>query len=92
MPRNSTDRSLEIYIAESCFGCERAREIASKVRAWQLPHVTVHLRDLNDRDVVRPDRVFAVPTYLLDGLVISLGNPDVRNLYRVLTSEGAPRS
>lgn len=92
MPRNVTDQSLEIYIAESCFGCDRAREIAAAVRGWGLPHVMVHLRDLNDDGLARPDAVFAVPTYLLDGRVISLGNPDVLNLYRMLTSEGVPGS
>jgi hypothetical protein len=87
MPRTPTHRSLEIYIAELCFGCDRARELAAQVRGWELPHVTVQLRDLGDAGTARPDSVFAVPTYLLDGRVISLGNPDVSRLYQLLTSE-----
>jgi hypothetical protein len=80
----TTSRSLEIYIAESCFGCERAREMARKVGEWDLPHVTVSLRDIGDRSTLRPDNVFAVPTYLLDGRVISLGNPEESRLYELL--------
>lgn len=84
MARPTINRSLEIYIAESCFGCERAREMARKVGEWGLPHVTVSLRDIGDRSTVRPDNVFAVPTYLLDGRVISLGNPEESRLYDLL--------
>ncbi|HEV2128769.1 MAG TPA: hypothetical protein VGR22_09135 [Thermomicrobiales bacterium] len=87
MPCTLTHRSLDIYTAEACFGCDRARELAAQVRGWRLPHVTVTLRDLGDPGTDRPDRVFAVPTYLLDGRVISLGNPDVSWLYQLLTSE-----
>ena len=34
--------------------------------------------DLSQPETERPPRVFAVPTYLLDGTVISLGNPEER--------------
>lgn len=86
MSRTPTNRSLEIYISESCFGCERARAMARQVIEWNIPDITVHLRDLNDRTITRPDNVFAVPTYLLDGRVISLGNPDAARLHALLRS------
>lgn len=87
MSQTPNNRSLEIYIAPSCFGCDRARQLAAEIRGWRLPHVTVQLRDLADPDTDRPDSVFAVPTYLLDDRVVSLGNPDVSRLYQLLTSE-----
>ncbi|MBW3633519.1 MAG: hypothetical protein KY456_10895 [Chloroflexi bacterium] len=69
-------RILEIYVAPDCFGCETARHLASTVRALSRPDLEVRLLDLSEPDVIRPSAVFAVPTYMLDGRVISLGNPE----------------
>src|SRR5919108_1195031 len=69
---------LEIFVKTGCFGCEEAR------RLWQavarLPEVDARLVDI---ETVRslPERVVAVPTYLLDGKVVSLGNPEPRALF-----------
>jgi hypothetical protein len=69
-------RILEIYVAPNCFGCETARALAGNVRALRRPDLEVRLLDLSEPDVIRPPAVFAVPTYILDGRVISLGNPE----------------
>ena len=69
-------RILEIYIAPDCFGCETARTLAGKVRALSRPDLEVRLLDLSKPDIIRSAAVFAVPTYVLDGRVISLGNPE----------------
>lgn len=69
-------RLLEIYVAGGCIGCETARRIVSDLRARSLPGLDVRLIDLHAPGAVRHPAVFAVPTYLLDGRVISLGNPD----------------
>jgi hypothetical protein len=69
-------RLLEIFVLPHCFGCETARRLAERVRARALPHVAVRLVDLSAPGAVRPPTVFAVPTFLLDGRVLSLGNPD----------------
>lgn len=69
-------RILEIYVAPDCFGCETARSLAGIVCALGWPDLEVRLLDLSKPDVIRPPAVFAVPTYVLDGRVISLGNPD----------------
>ncbi len=69
-------RILEIYIAPDCFGCETARMLAGTVRALNRPDLEVRLLDLSEPHVTRPPEVFAVPTYVLDGRVISLGNPE----------------
>ena len=69
-------RILEIYVAPDCFGCETARDLAGTIHAFGWPHLEVRLLDLSEPHVTRPPEVFAVPTYLLDGRVISLGNPE----------------
>ena len=62
---------LDIYIDESCGNCNEARHIAEHVRQ-QLPQIDVNLIEISGK---RPDNVFAVPTYVLDGNTIYLGNP-----------------
>jgi len=69
-------RILDIYVAPDCFGCETARHLANTVRDLGLPNLEVRLLDLSAPNVIRPPAVFAVPTYILDGRVISLGNPE----------------
>ena len=69
-------RILEIYVAPDCFGCEVARDLAGVVRGLGWPHLEVRLLDLSAPETIRPPAVFAVPTYVLDGRVISLGNPE----------------
>ncbi len=67
---------LEIYVAPNCFGCETARDLASMVRALAWPDLDVRLLDLSEPDIIIPPMVFAIPTYVLNGRVISLGNPE----------------
>jgi hypothetical protein len=69
-------RILEIYVAPDCFGCETARNLASLILTLGRSDLVVRLLDLSEPDVIRPPAVFAVPTYVLDGRVISLGNPE----------------
>ena len=69
-------RLLEIYVAPGCLGCETAHGLVAIAREFAPPEFEVRLIDLSEPDAIRPPAVFAVPTYLLDGQVISLGNPD----------------
>jgi predicted thioredoxin/glutaredoxin len=66
--------TLEIYIASGCPNCRPARRLARLVKE-RLPEVRVRLIDLSEPGVSRPETVFAVPTYMLDGQTYSLGNP-----------------
>ena len=86
MTRTTPYRTLEIFVTASCPGCERARANAATIRGWDLACLGVVLRDLGAPDTVRPAAVFAVPTYVLDGCVISLGNPDIGYLRSLLAS------
>ncbi len=78
---------LEVVVAPGCFGCDEARSIAADLQG-RLPWLEVHLIELDGTRPV-PAGVFATPTYLLDGEVISLGNPRRETLIRDLARRGA---
>ncbi len=65
---------LAIYVAEHCFTCEYAYEVADAIRR-DFPHVALRLVDIAAPEAEVPEVVFATPTYLLNGRVWSLGNP-----------------
>ena len=67
---------LDIYIDDCCETCDHARQIAEQVRE-RMPQVEVNLIELTGD---KPDSVFAVPTYLLDGATLFLGNPSETEL------------
>jgi hypothetical protein len=79
---------LSIYVIPSCFGSEQTRQLADRVRSWEIPALRVQVCDLSEPGTARPDRVIAVPAYVLDGQVISLGTPDETWLYDLLSSLG----
>ena len=76
---------LHVYVAENCWFCDEARRLVAKL-APQFPHVSFELRDLDDNR--RPKAVFATPTYVLDGRIISLGNPTESQLSQHLNKAG----
>lgn len=84
MDPNVSRKRLDIYVTPECFGCAQARQLVDDLRRCHLSAVEVNLIDLSDPAVVRPAAVFAVPTYLLDGQILSLGNPDLDWLCRKL--------
>ncbi len=71
---------LDIYVSKGCSSCRRARDIAASLDGL-YPGVQVEL--VETESVVEgslPDSVAAVPAYVLDGTLISLGNPNPRTL------------
>ncbi len=73
---------LDIYIDDCCENCNHARQIAEQVRE-HMPQVEVNLIELTGE---KPGSVFAVPTYLLDGATLYLGNPSEAELFERLTT------
>lgn len=58
-----------------------------------FPQIATDIINLDDPCAQRPDCVFAVPTYLLDGKVLSLGNPRRDQMFATLAealSESCP--
>jgi len=86
--------TLTVYVEEGCTSCHAAREVAARVRET-YPEVDVRLIDLGEvsSDEV-PSDVFAAPTFLLDGEVVSLGTPAWETLTALIehvpTDERAP--
>jgi predicted thioredoxin/glutaredoxin len=72
---------LDIFVSAHCFGCREARRLAEAV-AERFGAVSVRLVDLDAQPDARPERVIAVPAYLLDDEVIALGNPRQADLFR----------
>ena len=71
---------LDIYVAEHCFGCDEAQRLAGAVVS-RFAGLSVRVVDLGREPDERPDSLVAVPSYVLDGRVISLGNPRQEELF-----------
>lgn len=75
---------LAIYLSEHCDACAYARTLAATI-AEQFPRIEVSAIDIDgDAPAPVPDRVFAVPAYLLDGRDIWIGNSARGTMERTL--------
>ena len=81
-----TTITLHVYIADDCWSCQETRRIVADV-APQFPDLGIELRHISQD---KPDDVFAVPTYVLNGRVIFLGNPTRDELRRKLLAARQP--
>lgn len=75
---------LDVYISNDCWSCAETERIVTDVSA-KIPEVVVEFINMELVEQ-KPDNVFAVPTYLLNGRVISLGNPTREELYQKIYS------
>jgi hypothetical protein len=66
--------TLRVFVETGCRNCDWALRLAEEVRE-RFPELDVWVADIADSTSERPEEVFAVPTFLLDGRVVSLGNP-----------------
>jgi alkyl hydroperoxide reductase subunit AhpF len=71
---------LEVYVSSQCLNCDEAVRLAEEAAA-RYPSVVVRVVDLDLVGSPPPDPVVAVPTYLLNGRVVSLGNPYPEELF-----------
>lgn len=72
---------LQVYIRRDCWSCAESRRIIAEI-APQFPQIAIELFDIEAS--VQPKNVYAVPTYILDGRIIFLGNPFPAELRRKL--------
>jgi hypothetical protein len=70
--------TLDIYVVSGCANCSYAAQVARAIAAV-YPQVHVQVWDMA-QTVAIPEAVFAAPTYVLNGRVVSLGNPDEETL------------
>jgi hypothetical protein len=87
-------RRLEVYVAAHCLSCVEAHRLAAAA-ARRFPGLDVRTIDVDaaarrSAGQVLPESVVAVPTYLLDGRVVALGNPDPEQLFACIASPPAP--
>lgn len=75
---------LRIYVAPHCESCQEALRLAEALRQ-KYPAVQVEVIDLGANASRNWDDVFSVPTYVLDGKIISLGNPSLVELEQRLS-------
>lgn len=81
---NDCAPELQVFVKAGCAQCERATELAQEVKS-DYARLAVRIIDMADPSV-RADEVFAVPTFILNGKVISLGNPGRNDLRREIES------
>jgi len=65
---------LEIVVTPHCFGCARARTLAATI-ASHYPALDVHVVDLSEPGAQAPLGLVAVPSYVLNGRILFIGNP-----------------
>jgi|GEM_PF-4658827 predicted thioredoxin/glutaredoxin len=76
---NQEPLALEVVVAKHCQQCRQSLQVADALQK-EFPALKVRVVDLDAPDAVKPDAVFAVPSYLLNGRVVSLGNPEVEEI------------
>jgi len=79
---------LQVFVTTGCEACDRARVLAERA-AHEFEDIAVDVIDIDERPEQIPPSVFAVPSYLLNGAVISLGNPSWERLSSALSAGGA---
>lgn len=74
---------LEVYVDDDCLNCSRSAALAAEVQA-AFPGIEVAvLEPPHERGTYR-HLVAAVPTYILNGTIVSLGNPTFARLSEVI--------
>lgn len=63
---------LQVYVEEDCWSCAESRRLIKNI-APLYPNLIVELVDIQKS--AKPATVFAVPTFVLNGKIIFLGNP-----------------
>jgi glutaredoxin len=79
---------LDIFVEPGCACCEAAIATAAEI-ARRFPELKVKLIDLAEAREDIPEAVFAVPTYILDGKMILLGNPRLDDLSAAISGPDA---
>ena len=83
---------LDVYVTSGCSSCRRAREIAASLLGV-YPELLVQVVEAEGApEGSLPESVVAVPAYVLDGSLISLGNPNPVTLREQLAALALGRS
>lgn len=74
---------LKVFIEAGCGLCVWALATANEIKK-RFPALIVTIVDIGKGEGPIPDSVFAVPTYVLDGDVVSLGNPALEEIDKTI--------
>jgi hypothetical protein len=85
MSREESTMHLDIYVTNHCTNCREALLIAERART--IAGLKVAVINLDQPGQRIPPRVVAAPTYVLDGKVVSLGNPERVTFLAMLRTE-----
>jgi glutaredoxin len=77
----SSPITLDVYVSAHCWQCPEAQRLAREAQN-EFAVLDVCVIDLDEPGAMKPGFVFAVPTLVLNGQVISLGTPTRETLYR----------
>ncbi len=76
---------LDIYVTNLCANCGEAQLIAERART--IAGLKVAVINLDQPGQRIPPQIVAVPTYVLDDVVVSLGNPARETFLSMLRTE-----
>lgn len=66
--------TVTVLVSRSCGACIASRDLARRL-ATDRPHLTVRVQDIDEPGWTQPAGFIGTPTWLIDGNVVSLGNP-----------------
>lgn len=75
--------TLEIYVDPACRVCRRSLVLGDEIRD-SFPEVRVKVIELGQELGAHESLVTATPTFVLDGVVLALGNPTRVQLERAI--------
>ncbi len=70
----TAEHTLALYVEEGCSACAAARKLANRAER-DFPGLAVSVIDLSVSSEGPPEGVFAAPTFVLDGRIVSPGTP-----------------
>ncbi len=74
---------LRVFVAAHCANCEEASTIAAQI-AEDYSEINVEIIDISHPQAVVPEPVFAIPTFMLNDRIISLGTPYLKEIARLV--------
>jgi len=83
--------TLKVFVSGHCRNCQEAMRLAREIEA-SYPDLIVEVVTLDAVQAPENCDVFAVPTYILNDKVISLGNPRQRWLEQQIDDLMTPRA
>ncbi len=85
-------KQVSVYLAPGCMGCERACELVEELRSARVFDTSVRVIDLSADSSELPVDLIAIPSWYVNGKLISLGNPSIEQLCEALLEDPVDQS